>query len=571
MESAIYALRELRNSMQPINRLPPELLALILLWTLQHFPTQLPIVAYNDGMDDYSSRTSVLQTCRYWYHVVMSTPSLWATIHHPFIPEASLNRSANSPLIIYLGLNGHQSHQSFLDVLAPHSLRFTEFHVDVGEYDWSETPLFQTLLFPAPLLLSLTISCRTHLPPFGNVMPPLFDGQMPSLRQVTLTYYTSWPCGYFQNLTHLCLNDQDASSRPSLYEFLDFLESSPLIEELSLVDAGPTEENSPSFDRYISLAHLRDLNIGDWGCSSAVSRFLSHLELPSTTDMCIWDDFQHMNEDVLPLAVFPADYSRLANLTCIMEWRLQREPSRSSYDRGAIIVTNNTLRMYGPLWISHITSILSCYPLHDIHTLSIADNHNHQDRLSARACKEILTSLPALRTLRILAFASPGVSKIVATALRTPRIPVEDEDAPFRVCPKLTSLCFWDDSNFAALHISALAEERERIEMPIDTLEIFYTDGLVAGNTRDGPWDGFWDSSGWVQAGNNRPEVDAEEEYPVTAVDLMFLEKHIQDVVLNLKVAPLVDWAISKWPNRAMRWTRPHSRWLFGGGSQVVT
>ncbi|KAK0448431.1 uncharacterized protein EV420DRAFT_1252766, partial [Desarmillaria tabescens] len=88
----------------------------------------------------------------------------------------------------------------------------------------------------APNLVRLSLLMNKE-PRFIGLQPALhklFNDEMPRLKQLCLGYFTSWPKGYFTNLTHLCLYDQDRSSRPSTSNFLDILESSPQLETLAL-------------------------------------------------------------------------------------------------------------------------------------------------------------------------------------------------------------------------------------------------------------------------------------------------------------------------------------------------
>ncbi|THU97377.1 hypothetical protein K435DRAFT_596671, partial [Dendrothele bispora CBS 962.96] len=111
-------------------------------------------------------------------------------------------------------------------------------HLD--ESEWNETAdLFSQLNVSAPKLMSMSIISDKlsfqFAGPGTDVLPSIFNGEMPSLKRLLLTYYTRWPSGYFQNLTHLCLLDQcnaQHNSRPSTSEFLDFLEMSPQLEYL---------------------------------------------------------------------------------------------------------------------------------------------------------------------------------------------------------------------------------------------------------------------------------------------------------------------------------------------------
>ncbi|KAJ7227105.1 hypothetical protein GGX14DRAFT_347579, partial [Mycena pura] len=109
---AVAKLQGLRNSMQPVNRLPPELLAQIFVETQFRLPGFLPL----------SERFEV---CRHWRGVVASTPAMWSTVYCPAYPLEFLCRSRGADLTVYLGLRlGDGPIFPSLEALAPHTNRF---------------------------------------------------------------------------------------------------------------------------------------------------------------------------------------------------------------------------------------------------------------------------------------------------------------------------------------------------------------------------------------------------------------------------------------------------------------
>ncbi|KAJ7170591.1 hypothetical protein C8R43DRAFT_874978, partial [Mycena crocata] len=118
-----------------------------------------------------------------------------------------------------------------MEALPDHTSRFKEFHILAeGPEDIHKLKRFSS---PAPQLKSLMIEVEGR-EGLSSSLPPIFAGRMPKLRQLALGYFTSWPKGYFHNLTHLSLYNQKENGWPSTAEFLDFLQSSPHIEELAL-------------------------------------------------------------------------------------------------------------------------------------------------------------------------------------------------------------------------------------------------------------------------------------------------------------------------------------------------
>lgn len=90
----------------------------------------------------------------------------------------------------------------------------------------------------APLLEALHISSSDEGQPHANV-PTLFNDCAPRLSRLFLSQYFVCATNRFPSLTHLYLHAQYTFSPESLSQFLDFLDGSPMLEELVLESAGP--------------------------------------------------------------------------------------------------------------------------------------------------------------------------------------------------------------------------------------------------------------------------------------------------------------------------------------------
>ncbi|KAF8888685.1 hypothetical protein CPB85DRAFT_1231694, partial [Mucidula mucida] len=176
------------------------------------------------------------------------------------MPTKCLKRSADTPLTVTFGIRNHfpVPEQEHLNAILEHTHRIHEFHIDPWrlrpEVPSPTQPVRHLLTLPAPKLVSLTLLSNDVSSNWGGgwpgINPPgwgapattstshlesLFDGCMPRLRELCLEHYTSWPSGYFHNLTRLCLYKQSfGMTRPTTASFLDFLEHSPLLETLVL-------------------------------------------------------------------------------------------------------------------------------------------------------------------------------------------------------------------------------------------------------------------------------------------------------------------------------------------------
>lgn len=167
----------------------------------------------------------------------------------------------------YLGIS---TTEDLLKAVLNETYRIREFHCQPDDFLVLQTSFLDLLKdCRMPTLESLIISGArdlgngwglvTNPSAFASSLPPMFDGgTMPKLKRLCLMSFSSWPSGYFTSLTHICLHDQMGAVDMS--EFLDFLELSPLLQELILVCWGPMtpaiEISSVPPSRLLSLSHL---------------------------------------------------------------------------------------------------------------------------------------------------------------------------------------------------------------------------------------------------------------------------------------------------------------------------
>ncbi|KAJ7274521.1 hypothetical protein B0H12DRAFT_1089096 [Mycena haematopus] len=481
MDTALQAvsakLRGSRNSVQPINRLPPELLAHVFSQAQLRLPSFLPLPP--TGFHDYETLDwcqwlRLLQVCRHWRGVIASSSALWSTVCSSTEPLAFIRRSRGAELTVYLGLRHWGFSLSLMNTLAPHTLRFKEFHMRAkGPADILKHQLFSS---PAPRLSSLSIE-GDEQEEWGDILPPIFSGHMPKLRQLALGYFTSWPKGYFHNLTSLCLYNQRGSSLPTTTEFLDFLEFSPRIEELALVRGGPMRspgtDVAPLDDRLISLKRLQKLDLGEWPSASTIARFLSHLSRPRKTAMYFWGNSFLGEEDVG--ALLPLDTSHLRNLKGIKEWSLirQTEPSYAIFKLVSIV--DSTLYMTGAfLPFQILPSAISRYQLSKVRSFRLRDDSMQFTRLRVSDWKALLGLVPELESLSIYAIGSPHCTKAVISALRPPKLfPPSLPTLDGVICPNLKAVDITEEMDLPFLHICSLSGERASYGAPDIHFQLF--------------------------------------------------------------------------------------------------
>lgn len=539
----------------------------------------------------YQDWTSLTHVCRHWRGVVATYPSLWSTIDAAFMPYTFLKRSLSSPLTLYFGIRNPGFSANFLEAILPHTSRVKQLHISADDWDGS-IPLYQMLSSPAPSLSSLTI-ITDGKDVVNAALPLIFAGEMPNLRHLTLEYFTSWPPSLFQNLTHLCLYDQFDFTRPTTSDFLDFLTSSPLLEDLALVHAGPTRSDSadspPQPDRRIPLPYLRELNIGDWPAAALIARFLSHLILPPTADMYFWGaPLLGPSEDLA--ALLPAAPAGLANLHNLRTWYFARQP-RVILDVPFVAVrgSTQTLYMYGNFTPAQIAPAVARYPVDAITELGVRDSCVRGARLPRSVWRDMLGRLGQLEKLRIMAFNSPTTTRAVLAAL----LPLDgdarkatstavaaggdvdsdtdnDQDAGEEgkgvsaspQCPALQSLTIEHDANLPSLFLARVAAQRAATHTPIHTLRVLvhhshpYNTSLTAdGACRHSSLLSTIASDNEGDSASDASDFDVEY-HARTGDDLKLLRTHVEDVVFEYRKPLSLDIVPPTWPTRAYEWTR---------------
>ncbi|KAJ4468288.1 hypothetical protein J3R30DRAFT_3715222 [Lentinula aciculospora] len=594
LQISLSLIRGVRNLLQPVNKLPPELLTLIFHQTQQHLPDFLPLPEPSPSSWHW---LTLLQVCRQWRGLIASSPQLWSELDSGTLPERFLRRSSTVPLKVYLSLKLHDLSEDILESIASQSRRFRELHLDADSWQSSITTsstIFHQFKFPAPTLASLTLLTDGR-DIVNGTLPHMFSGEMPRLKKLCLKHLTSWPSGYFQGLTHVCLYDQNESTRPTMDEFLDFLVNSPFLEELALVRAGPTRidvgaESHSSPPRIVSLLHLRQLDIGEWPSAPLVARFLSHIHLTTNTDMYFWGE--HMLNTAHPdseiagslALLLPEDISRLENMKHIRKWYLARQP-RVILDTPFVSVTRTmkgegrTLYMYGTFSASQLlpTQLLSRYPVLEVECLAVRDScmdTTNANNLDVGFWREILQGLPNLQKLEILAFRSIGFTRAIIGALMPQSNTVEPQSS--LLCSRLTSLTIEHDVSLPAFFIRTIAEARARCIPPAARLEnlrvlVFEPNPQIVRRRRrlrslspseaESSTGNNSESDGSEDPGlENEAQTKEEEEYRMhTEDDRRLLEECVEilgDVQFQYGVPLSVGLVPDAWPTIAYDFTR---------------
>ncbi|KAK7448128.1 hypothetical protein VKT23_013887 [Stygiomarasmius scandens] len=586
LQIAAAAVRGCRNSLQPINRLPPEVLCAIFDQTESDVGSFIPdVFSYTAANRRWSS---LLHVCRQWRGICARCPTLWAVIDESVITDTYLSRSAASPLTAYLGMiDGKLLEERHFDALLTHLPRLRELHISLESWQGS-TPPWQHEMFTksVPVLESLSVFAHSSQ---SGILPPLFAGHMPRLRQISMKHYTCWPANQFSNLTHVCLFDQDISSIPTTTQFLDFLESSPFLEELALVRAGPFLPQGGDTlpltqDRRLLLGHLRELNIGEWPTIACITKFLSYLDLPPHTNLYIWGGSLH-DADAALSSLLPAN-SGLENTRNITNWYLTHYHQAQSGDSDvlyspfqAIVGARQSLYTYGIFLSSELLGSLHKYSLHNIRSLVLRDSSFPENRFTSHVWAEIFGNLPALEKLRILAFKSTPTTRMVLTAL-LPRLPSSSksrkksrkrkslpkvdlepvEEKPELLCPKLVSLGIEHDSDLASIFIAKFLKARKKQGSPIQRLTILVCDSVPrpspaatetdsSGSNGSGVREDLDEEQPPEQDGDSEEELNSHVEYKLRSDEsLELFRKYVSKVVFEYNRPLSEDLMPTNWP-----------------------
>lgn len=264
-----FRLKSLINSFSPVNRLPPEVLATVL---THRWPGR-----------DLISATHV---CRHWRRTLFSFASLWAEIHCAGEEQTFffLERAKGAPLHVYL--RPRFSHIALRTFIAPHVDRIESLIAD-PMVTIDTAALCRDLSSPAPKLKTLVIAPRSAS---WQYLPTIFKGILPELQRFTVERAT-FDLTHFRtpNLTHLSLQ-YTAHGEPVMADLLQFLEQTPLLENLMMVAAGPLSDDAGSHDDLDKVVRLPRLNQLELVGRSARSGIIAHLSLPVGVDVTLRAD-----------------------------------------------------------------------------------------------------------------------------------------------------------------------------------------------------------------------------------------------------------------------------------------
>ena len=288
--------RAVKNTLAPINRIPPELLSLIpRYWS---YPTDEDLVA-------------LTHVCWRWRETLTRCPSLWTRLdcRHAQKTRAFIERSMALPLEIKHPHYEDPYDFDALSLVGLHAGRVVSIEI-AGE----EEDLFRSFVehfsCPIPLLRNLDLSFQLDNPPELN--DTLFDGNLSSLCTLSLSaFFPRLPCRDLSKLTTIALN-YIPGAEISLTQLLDMFANAHVLNEVELDHAIPDSSDAPP-GRMVSLPHLTSFSM----CTDiqSLSILLNHLSIPAGALLDLGFGF---NIDEFPLQrSLPENPENLQNLLFI--------------------------------------------------------------------------------------------------------------------------------------------------------------------------------------------------------------------------------------------------------------
>ena len=401
----------MRNSLRPVNRLPPEVLTLCATFVSDADPG--PIVA-------------LTHVCRYWRRAISSNPTSWASIATGWkrLVPLCLERAGAVPLVIDVTVSDVKGDEDFLKPLLPHtsktgSLRLVGFAStetvsdDLPGFFSSPMPNLTSLelqqtaepieLFPSREALAPSVfQNTTRLVSLRLTRTPLYRTlfKIPSLRELRLLgYSTPFDFG----------------------TFIGFLDSNLDLEYVVLDVQFITDTVKTARRRKVALSRLRHLSIT---CSKAIDSrgLLSCISLPRGVNVEIISTKTDRSAELEPFLPSPPTPIRelLAPITAIKNQMTPRELHLSG--NSSAFTFRSPGDPFGACgWLPLFSTTL-------VRELRV-DPHPY--RFSDQYLSDMMKDLPALE---ILAISRTTVSSLgLFPALKEPAL-----------CPALKTIAFFD-------------------------------------------------------------------------------------------------------------------------------
>ena len=279
---ALSKIRSSKNSRSSINRLPPEVLALI---------------PYSFDFDRFCMHVvRATHVCRYWRNTFIAFTPLWSRLSahmmHKDTIAAFIDRSGAAPLEVTFNWRWQAKTSGRL---VPHSTRICKMHFINFPFDCI-AEISNKFDQPLPMLREVVIQlmdCDLRFmspPPFER---PFLTGatNLVLLNLLSLQWWSGTLLHFvIPTLTHLKITIHN-SRAASIGELLEFFRNSPQLEDIHIqgVIVHDTAEKGSAFpDQFepVDLPHLHNIYLG-WNKSRSQCTLLAHIKYPPTCSVSL--------------------------------------------------------------------------------------------------------------------------------------------------------------------------------------------------------------------------------------------------------------------------------------------
>ena len=282
-------LHSLGSILQPINRLPKDILILIPRFftngdcEYEKFPMNKPLI-------------TMTHVCRSWRNLLLSTPSLWTQIDFSTSKskqaEGFLGRSGGQFLDIFHFFGSEDTTEPFLSTTLRNLYRLRR--LEIGSLIHRLERVLVRLTGPAPELKHLEIMNDPNVTEMDVKLPStIFEGQLPKLTSLSLHYLrTDLRAFNFPSLTRFSFT---TGTTISIRNLTSFFERCPLLEFIQICLSYQPNPPTPPPRKRVRLVVLKELRFDQ---TASASGLLDHLILPKCTEMMLKGEFtgKEMND-----------------------------------------------------------------------------------------------------------------------------------------------------------------------------------------------------------------------------------------------------------------------------------
>ena len=291
VSAALITIREWRNSLVPINRVPTDVLSLI--------PTYL---------SSQQDRFRVSFVCRHWRRTSLQHAAIWAQLYLPkgeTYMDTLLGRAKGYALDI---ITSQKSASAIITHLRPYTEQIG--CLDFVDDRWANIQKFsEAISGPFPLLHTLKINVANeenlHAP--DGITPP----SLPLFNNAVNLKRFHWCSEMFPFVNHFAfpnLTTFELSAAPQNHEFhtpqlLDFLEASPTLQTVHLRIHGYTTLRDIPPDRVVVLPNVETFSLVQFIFGEGGYEVAARISCPSMTNTALIhenDPGYDLAEEVLP-------------------------------------------------------------------------------------------------------------------------------------------------------------------------------------------------------------------------------------------------------------------------------